>query len=159
MLSPPCQVFSDLQRLFNFKRMTQEQVATKLEAGMVHVRHSMQVAWRQIHSGRFFCFEHPARATSWSTCEIIEVINHPTVELVVFDQCRVGAKTKIFGNPVRKRTRLLTNHPGIIQSFRGLMCNCTRPHTRLTGMEGGVYRSSYAQVYPPGFVQRLVDAL
>ena len=42
MVCPPCTIFSDLMRLWNFKRMTLEDVNMKWEEGMLHVAHAMQ---------------------------------------------------------------------------------------------------------------------
>ena len=67
ILSPPCTVFSELQRLWNFKKLSKEVVAEEWAAGMVHLEHAMACAVKQIKGGRYVVFEHPARASSWNT--------------------------------------------------------------------------------------------
>jgi hypothetical protein len=155
ILSPPCTIFSELQRLWNFKKMTKESVAFKWAEGMTYLSHSMACAELQHRHGRFFLFEHPATASSWKTPEVQKVVNLPGVFSVVIDQCMVGLKTKVTNTSVRKRTRLLTNAPSVAARFAGCRCNRQHDHQPIRGSEGGMRRSTFAQIYPPGLVEKL----
>lgn len=155
ILSPPCTIFSDLQRLWNFKRMTKEVAAAKRDEGMIYLRHSMDCAQQQYHHGRFFVFEHPASASSWKTPEVMKIASLPGVRCITIDQCMLGLRSKVSKTLVRKRTKLLTNSPYFVNRFAGCRCDRSHPHQILRGNEGGMRRSTYAQIYPPG----LVDAL
>ena len=65
ILSPPCTIFSELQRLWNFKRIPKHVAESRWQTGMVYLLHAMRSAEEQHKAGRVFVFEHPARATSW----------------------------------------------------------------------------------------------
>ena len=161
ILSPPCTAFSELQRLWNFKRMTPESIRANWEQGMVFLRHSMDCAMAQVRRGAFFLFEHPARASSWRTPEVQRVLGQPGVVVVSFDQCMLGLKSKVHGMPMRKRTKIATNALVLAERFSSPRCRCNRSHVHQTiqGSEGGVRRSVWAQMYPPGMVDLLAQPI
>mgnify|MGYP003333908855 CR=1 FL=1 len=157
ILSPPCTAFSELQRLWNYKRMTPEAIQAQWAQGMVHLNHSMDCAKDQLSRNALFVFEHPARASSWRLPVVQQVLAHPDVVVVSFDQCMLGLKSKVHGMPMRKRTKIATNCRVTAARFAMRCCQCDRSHVHQTiqGSEGGVRRSVWAQMYPPGMVDLL----
>ena len=158
MLSPPCTVFSDLQRLYNIKRIRADVWKCRWETGMLHLRHSMECARVQIHRKAFFAFEHPGRATSWREAIVKDVENLSGVYLVEFDMCMLGLVSKVARKPIRKRTKLMTNSLRLANALRGYRCNKQHDHQVIQGSEGGVWRSVHAQIYPDAFVQIIAEA-
>ena len=158
ILSPPCTVFSELQRLWNFKRMSPEKVRAMWAHGMKLLTHAIACAQKQKDAGRVFVLEHPARASSWQTSEMKNLKNQPFVYEVVFDQCMTGLRSKVHKMPMRKRTRLLTNSISVVQNFQNLCCDRSHSHQTIQGSEGGVRRSVWAQCYPPPLVERLAQS-
>ena len=157
ILSPPCTAFLELQRLWNYKRMTRDAMERQWEEGMTYLRHSMECAAAQHAAGRHFAFEHPARASSWKTAEVSRVASLSGVQVVVFDQCTVGLTSPKSGIPMRKRTRLMTNCPVLAQRFAGRMCDRSHQHQTIQGSEGGIRRSVWAQLYPAPMVDLLAQ--
>ena len=155
ILSPPCTAFSELQRLWNYKKMTKEAVERQWEQGMVFLRHAMQCATLQHAAGRRFVFEHPARASSWRTLEVSRVSSLPGVHVVVFDQCMLGLQTPHSRVPMRKRTRIMTNDAEMAARFSGKMCDRSHCHKRIQGSECGVKLAAWSQIYPEAMVDLL----
>lgn len=158
ILSPPCTVFSELQRLWNFKRMSPEKVRAMWAHGMRLLNHAIACAQKQVDAGRLFVLEHPARASSWQTAEMKHLKSQPFVYEVVFDQCMTGLRSKVHQLPMRKRTRLLTNSVSVVRNFQNLCCDRSHTHQTIQGSEGGVRRSVWAQCYPPPLVERLAQS-
>lgn len=157
MLSPPCTIFSCLQALWNFKKMSHDVLAARWSQGMAHLEHSMACARAQTLGGRFFCFEHPAGASSWQQSCVKEIESMPGVFKITIDQCMLGLRSKVAGIPMRKRTSLLTNSRFVVAAFSGCRCDCSHEHQVIQGAEGGVRRSVWAQRYPDGFIRKLVQ--
>ena len=155
ILSPPCTMFSALQRMWNFKRMAKCLLEQRWSEAMGYLGHAMQCALAQHHGGRFFVFEHPASASSWSQPIVQQVAALHGVHCVVFDQCMTGLRSKVRQAPMRKRTRLMTNNLAFVRQFSGLMCDGRHEHQLVQGSEGGVRRSVWAQLYPEPMVDRL----
>ena len=151
-LSPPCTIFSDIQRLWNIKRMTKERYEAKWAHGMLLLRHAMDVCMLQYRSGRCFFFEHPARATSWGTEVVRRIQELPGVHCVNFDMCRLGLVSKASRTPMRKRTTIMTNCHALSMSLQGKLCTRDHEHVPIHGNEGGMSRAAFAQIYPPGLV-------
>ena len=114
IMSPPCTVFSELQRLWNIKRISQCEWAKKWDEGMLFLDHCMQCTKIQINNGNFFAFEHPSRASSWKCDTVQEVRNLPGVLVQDFDQCMLGLTSPVLNMPMRKRTRVMTNSPVLL---------------------------------------------
>jgi len=148
LLSPPCQVFSVLQELWNLKRAEPVAWAKKWKIGMALLEHACMAAQTQIDTNNFFVLEHPVNATSWRQPIVKDLMNQKSVKSVVFDQCCFGAKTKVAGKPVRKRTRLLTNSEVVLSLFKNRICKVGHIHQHLQGREGGSRRTEWAQIYP-----------
>ena len=79
---------------------------------MVHLDFVCELYKEQVDNGRYFLHEHPERAGSWDETCIIDMEKEPGVDKVVCDQCQYG-QSDMQGNPVRKRTALLSNSAAI----------------------------------------------
>ena len=156
ILSPPCTAFSALQRLWNFKTISREAAEAKLEEGLVFLRHAMTCCRRQLDEGRYFCFEHPASASSWQYDVVKALMCFPGVFCITFDQCQLGLASKVEKKPMRKRTRIMTNCWQLASYFSGKVCDGSHEHQTIQGSEGGVPRSTWAQYYPPQMVDLIV---
>ena len=67
------------------------------------------------------------------------------VQTATFHQCRFGL-TSPEGHPMKKKTGILTNHPGVFKKFNGKFCQCTVEHRAIEGSEGGKKVSTWAAV-------------
>jgi hypothetical protein len=160
ILSPPCTIFSELQRLWNKKKMLPHVFDERWAEGKLYLSHSMQCARKQYDEGRKFVFEHPERAASWKEEEVETVLNLPGVQIVVVDLCMLGLRSKVSGTPMRKRTKFMTNCCNIAQRFACVgLCDRTHEHQTIQGAEGGVRRSVWAQCYPAPLCQLLADSV
>ena len=158
MLSPPCTMYSPLQNL-NLGKMDPQVKKKRFEEAHCLLDFSMIIAQNRVADGRFFCHEHPQRATSGQRQTVQRLIGTPNVHRVTFDQCRVGLKTPDSGQPLRKRTTLLTNSTAVVRLFSPLQCNCKGEHAVIQGSEAGIQLSKHCQVYTPEFVQLLALAV
>ena len=128
MLSPPCTVFSDLQRLFNIKRIRADVWQDRWEQGMVHLCHAMLCARTQILREAFFAFEHPARASSWEQPVVKHVVAMANVYVVQLDFCMRGLTSKSTSTPVRKRTKVMTNSKMLADALAPFQCDKQHQH-------------------------------
>ena len=158
ILSPPCTVFSELQRLWNIKRISQCEWAKKWDEGMLSLDHCMQCAKIQIQNGNFFAFEHPSRASSWKQDTVQEVRNLPGVWVQDFDMCMLGLTSPVLNMPMRKRTRVMTNSRVLAALLGNKFCDRKHEHQLIQGQEGGISRAKWAQKYPAGLVNIFVEA-
>lgn len=156
MTSPPSTYFSPLMEMWNFKKMSKAERQRRKKAAFKMVDQAWQSCLTQHDNAKLFCFEHPANATSWSITLLKEKMHTDQTYTVLFDQCAVGLKSPL-GAPMKKRTRLWTNSPGICQVFSSKQCNCTVEHRRIEGSEGGFKLSKWAQKYPPMMVKCLLE--
>ena len=131
--------------------------------GLQLFRFALALFRMQVMAGRYAVLEHPSRASSWALPEVAMLQREfPTVRFVTFDQCLLGLRT-VCGNPVRKRTKFLSNWPRLSGSVFDRCCNlmtCNHvpvAHQWLQGAEGGVSRARAAQVYPQGFCAAMAD--
>ena len=157
MLSP-CTVFSPLQHSMTHRRRDYAQWATDYDAGLELFRFALALWRKQCMAGRYAVLEHPARASSWALPEVASLLQEfPGAQVYTFDQCLLGLRTLVDQNPVRKRTRFLSNWPRLGQSCFNRVCDATtcnhlpRTHTWLQGSEGNVSRARAAQEYPRDF--------
>lgn len=81
------------------------------------------------------------------------------VFLAEFDQCQFGLTSKEAKKPVKKRTSLLTNSLKVYQSFHQKFCSNDHTHQVISGSEGGMKRSTYAQCYPDAMCKAIAKAL
>ena len=139
--------------------MSHASITSKWAEGMLYLTHAMDCCLRQYHQGRFFVFEHPASATSWKQDVVMRVAALLNVWVVVFDQCMCGLTSPVQKVPMRKRTKLMTNSRFIAARFAGKLCDKSHVHQEITGSEGGIRRSVWAQRYPPLMVDSLVQGI
>lgn len=158
VVCPPCRAFSELQRLWNFKRMSLQKQRDIMNEGMIYLTHAMEAARAQWRAGRFFMFEHPARASSWSTDVVKAMAAEPGVKVITIDLCCFGLCSKVTRTPMRKRTKIMTNSAILAQKLQGRLCPGTHEHQTIQGSEGGVRRSTWAQIYPAGFVEVIASS-
>ena len=156
--SPPCTIFSDLQRLFNMKKIDPAVWQQRWDMGMQLLGFTMACIQRQIDEGRFFFFEHPARATSWKT-DVVMQIARQEVWVAEFDQCRFGLRSKVLGLPMRKRTKIMTNSRALADKLRDHYCLGCPKHQCIMGSEGGISRALWAQRYPDGLIDVIVQVV
>ncbi|CAJ1352680.1 unnamed protein product, partial [Effrenium voratum] len=83
-----------------------------------HISFCMHLARVQAESGRRFCTEHPAGASSWKLPVVQDVL-----DTVPGAQCRYGLRGP-GGRLMRKYTSFLTSMPSVITEFRGKTCQC-----------------------------------
>lgn len=65
MSSPPCAMFSELMRLWNWKKMVAEVRQLRQDEAELLLKFGMAMCWRQHVSQRFWAHEHPWKASSW----------------------------------------------------------------------------------------------
>ena len=90
MFSPECTPYSNIQNL----NMRTPEGKSKVEAarrrGDVHLRFCVMLAQRQMEGGRYFVYEHPKLAVSWSNPSIEKLASTPGVAKTKLDQCEFG---------------------------------------------------------------------
>ena len=111
--SPPCTVFSQLQRL-NLSMQSQkwkDQYDIRRQQAIRHVEFCVKLYKLQISEGRYFLHEHPDSATSWKLPGVEELTKKEGVWVVRSDLCMYGLTTrrKEEEGPARKPTRFATN--------------------------------------------------
>ena len=149
MMSPPCTMYSQMQVCFkNFEKMNPLHLERKWQEAHLYVDFCMIHALEQWKRGLWFCFEHPARASSWQRSNVQQIAALPGVQKTEFHQCRLGLKTPVTGEPIKKATALMSNAPAIAEAFSQMRCNCTVPHRHIEGSEGGIQLSKWCQCYP-----------
>ena len=158
MMSPTCTMFSALQALWNFKRMSRDVIDRRMKEALGFIEHCMALARVQIERSNFFCFEHPASSSAWKLECVQEVSRLPGVFKITFDQCQCGLVTPLGRRPMRKRTILMSNAYGIRRNFSNLMCRRDHEHQLVMNSEGGMKLSVWAQLYPQPMIERLVES-
>ena len=150
--------FSSMQNL-NLAKMDPDVKQKRFNEAHCLLDFAMMIAQRQMQRFKFFCHEHPQKASSWQRHTVQAVAALPGVMSVTFDQCQVGLKTPVSQQPLRKRTTLLTNSPQIVEVFAPLQCQCEVEHAVIQGSEGGISLSKHCQIYTPEFVEKLVEGV
>ena len=148
VVSPPCTMFS-LRRMMGTDI---EEEKRKLRNAFVLLEFGVRVCWEQMKRHRFFLFEHPQSARSWSSKVLSELAKQEGVSMVDFDMCCFGMRDRISGKLHKKTTRFLGNlQREIMLSF---LKRCTGDHDHQT-LEGRVKfegkwvnRTRLAQEYP-----------
>ena len=156
MTSPPCTFFSPLMPMWNFPKMTKAEKARRKKVAHQMVDQAVDSCLEQHRWGRLFCFEHPIRASSWSTTSLAKHKDEEGTFLVCFDQCSLGLVSPM-KEPMMKRTRLWTNCEPIVEIFSKKQCRCVVPHRRIEGSQLGIPLSKHAQKYPPEMVKCLIS--
>jgi len=159
MLSPPCTMFSQMQNLWNVKKMEENQYQARMKEARCHIDYSMQLAMLQYSASRYFAFEHPARASSWDLECIKRVATLRGVVKVPFDMCMFGKTTPFSKQPIKKRTFIMTNSAVLAHSLQGHCCDGSHLHIPCAGTEQGVLLSKWCQVYPQKLCQTIACAV
>eukprot|EP00959_Pyramimonas_sp_CCMP1952_P027175 570859-Pyramimonas_sp.AAC.1 len=83
----------------------------------------MEVALEQHQNHRKFVFEHPAKASSWSTNVVRFISELPEVQVADIDMCRVGASVAKGGGLSKKPIRLMPNCEAfLLRRFEDARC-------------------------------------
>ena len=125
---------------------------------MRYLTHAMKCCKLQHSEGRFWALEHPQTVSSWGQAVTQDVLSLPGAQTMDFDQCMLGLKSP-YGTPMRKRTRIMTNCPQLVEAFRGIKCDRNHIHKAIEGSEGGKRLSTHAQVYPDGMVKLIAGVV
>lgn len=167
-LSSPCTMFSELNRMWNKKKYSNEEWDARMNAAVIHLEFSMELAQEQVDGGRIFFHEHPRTASSWQQECVTHVSACDGCRHACFDQCRFGLMTPVSQVPMKKATKLLHNIGALQNIFHGKHCKCknielpsgaTGRHQRIQGSEGGYKLSRWAQAYSQDMVTSLVDGI
>ena len=156
--SPPCTMYSKLQRLWNVKKMSPEEYNRRKAIADEYLQFAHTCNKVQHTAGRSFAHEHPAGASSWKEDSTRAVVTLPGTYNALFDQCQFGL-TSPRGTPLKKKTRILCNNAQLFNALHG--CNCRRgshTHTRIMGSEDGHRLSTWSENYPPALCNALLDA-
>ena len=167
MLSPPCAVFSQVQNTLQHRRKDLDLWKARFAEGLALFMFALMVFKAQVVAGRYAVLEHPWLASSWALPAVQNLLNTvANIRVLVFDQCLLGLRTTVRQLPVRKRTKLLTNWPGISPSpclnvrCSAETCNhVPMSHAWLQGAEGGVSRCRSAQEYPDTFCANFASSV
>ena len=126
MLSPPCTLFSSLQNC-NPGRGSKEWLHEYAKA-LELLKFSMTIAKMQIDSGRFFTFEHPLRATTWTVPCVREVLGMRGVGICELDMCAYGLVSLDHQGegPAMKPTRLMSNSDAVLHGMPRTCPACAR---------------------------------
>ena len=156
--SPPCTMYSKLQRLWNIKNMSPEEYTRHTTIADEYLRFSHTCNKVQHNAGRSFAHEHPAGASSWKEDSTQAVVTLPGTYTALFDQCQFGL-TSPHGTPIKKPTRILCNNARLFNALHG--CKCRRgshTHKHIMGSEDGHRLSTWSEIYPPALCNALLDA-
>ena len=143
--SPPCTWFSTLQNI-NQRHYTEEDRTHRDKQAMSLLSFAVSCCKSQYDAGRGFIFEHPWKATSWQRQPLVELAGLDGVGSIDFDQCCTGLVGPN-GQPIKKRTKLLTNIPPVLLRFSQHQCSCSMKHLRIEGACRGIPLARYCQVY------------
>ena len=156
--SPPCTMYSKLQRLWNIKKMSPEEYTRRKAIADEYLWFAHTCNKIQHNAGRSFAHEHPAGASSWKEDSTQAVVTLPGTYNALFDQCQFGL-TSPCGTPLKKQTRILCNNVRLFNALHG--CKCRRglhTHKPIMGSEAGYRLSTWSEIYPPALCNALLDA-
>ena len=116
--------------------MTKDECQQRLWAAMRHLAFAVEICLNQVREGRYYAFEHPASAMSWSTGMIQSLMNTRGAQRIVFDFCMLGMKTYdaagMQGHAMKK-TAVLTNSGHLSALLSKARCNGEHRHIQLEG--------------------------
>ena len=145
--------FSQLQSLWNYRRMSPAAGQAKRAEGMAHLTFAVDCALTQPLAGREFLLEHPAVVTSRQTRELQDLGSCAGVYSVAFNQCMTGPVSPCSRTPMTKCTKLMSNSKHFVEAFRGNMCDQSHLHQLIQGSEGGSRLSVCCQCSPAPYGQ------
>ena len=144
--SPPCTMFSQLMRTNKPKMERSVWEARRLEAESF-LNFCCQLFRYQLEHERFFAFEHPHGADSWSLPMLQQFRQLQGVYFSVFDECRFNLRAPFTNKPIRKRTCWMSNISALHDAFDQKLCECEVEHQPCQGSIEGVRLSTFCQVY------------
>ena len=149
VVSPPCTVFSPLQR-WNFTKMEEHEVEKRLKEGMSHLAFAVLMCVKQAKAGRKYMIEHPAPASSWQTVLLNKLLREADATKVTFDFCQLGMKSEDEHGtgPAQKRTSVMTNSEALAKELS--RHRCQRNHRHVPLVDG---RARACQEYPDEFCE------
>ena len=152
--SPPCQLFSTLQRFRKDKSSAKYQDAYREAVG--YVNFCTEVYELQSKAGRFYLHEHPDQAESWQLERVLALGKQEGVFRVRADQCMYNLKVTdgIETGLARKPTAFLTNSAEL--AWR-LQRRCQRAHGHIS-LKGGT-KASQSQQYPDELVEEMLKGI
>ena len=133
-----------------------ENAQNMIEDGMRHLAFATGLSMHQSKRGKYFALEHPASAASSQTETIDTPRKLPGVQEVEFDFCSLGMTSADgMGQAlVKKRTRIITNCPALIEELR--KHQCTRGHRHVPLVHG---RASACKECPIEFCKTVCRAV
>ena len=137
---PMCGPFSQLQQVFNYPGMPEDEVREKLRAALEHLKFAAEMCIKQHDAGRLFLFEHPASASSWGTAILQYLAKLSGVHNVRFDFCALGMKTVDNQGreaAAKKRTGVLTNSQAVADLLQEAQCRRDHRHQQLLDGRAG----------------------
>ena len=155
VVCPPCTWYSKMQNI-NRHHYSEETIARRQKEADALLEYALRCCREQLTHQRGFVFEHPTKATSWKHPSLQSLTGMYGVESIDFDQCATDLRGPN-GQPIRKRTRLVSNMPSVIEAFAELQCACRKPHLTIEGACMGIQLAKYCQVYTPLLVDILLD--
>jgi len=148
--SPPCTKRSPWAQVNDKIRDPETVRREKVEADL-HLAFMAEIYETQARAGRYFLHEHPATATSWETPPLRCVLAMQGTETVIGDQCMYG-QTALGGEPVRKRTRWMSNSKLILAELghrcAGKAGRCSRDGGRAWHLRARGRVARDAAIYP-----------
>ena len=103
--------------------------------------------------GAYFANEQPEPSWLYAEPPWPQVLAHPSVDKVIFDQCQLGLRDRR-GGILQKTTGLVSNAREILAQFENLRCPGRHQHVHITGNN-----SEDAQIWPWRLAERLVQGI
>ena len=111
------------------------QVFGQLKEAMGHLAFAIILCQRQAAAGRKYVLVQPARAISWGTNVMAQLLKDLDCIKLEFDFCMSGMISyDMWGTaPARKRIRIATNSRGLASTLEKLQCDGGHRHAQLIG--------------------------
>ena len=155
----PCTMLSCIQNL-NWKKLLVAKRERDFREALAHLDFSMLVCDYQQRCGRKFGHEHPDSCLSWDHSTCVTVAALAESQFARFDMCSFGLTSKVTSTPMLKPTKVMSNAKELIAKLDKKKCMAAHPeHQIMQGLEGGVPRSEWAQVYPREFCEKVVAGI
>ena len=134
--SPPCTLFSRLQKLSENRRKNVEEYRSKLRAAKGHIKFCVELYRMQMSEHRYFLHEHPHGASSWQMPEMVRLLSEFGVDTETCDMCAYGMTMKDqYGVAlVEKKTKLVSNSAEILKRVNR-KCSNKNAETRTCAKE------------------------
>ena len=151
IMGPTCKPFGKLAN-YNYWHNYEAWLKSYQEAAP-HGRFCGELALLQDDGNRYFICEQPKDSWLFTEQPWPIVMNRNNTTQVIFDQCRVGLRTKE-GLLAMKPTVLVSNSEILLEPFRNLRCTGNHEHGHLIGG-----RAAAAQVWTWELANRLVEGV